>query len=135
MARNRKSQEDLMLEDIINQVMGVEAQEGELRPEQFTELTNLEGQPDVDPMEMKKMAQPGGLFEALEQMTGAPKEDQQAMDDRDFYMNIVDEIDPIVQRKIAADLTQRGSTACRWDSRARPSRWIIAPPRRRPPAI
>lgn len=107
MARNRKSQEDLMLEDIINQVMGVEAQEGELRPEQFTELTNLEGQPDVDPMEMKKMAQPGGLFEALEQMTGAPKEDQQAMDDRDFYMNIVDEIDPIVQRKIAADLTQR----------------------------
>ena len=107
MAKNRKSQEDLMLEDIINQVMGVEAQEGELRPEQFTELTNLEGQPEVDPVEMKKMAQPGGLFEALEQMTGAPKEDQEAMDDRDFYTNIVDEIEHVLQRKIAADLTQR----------------------------
>lgn len=102
-----KNADDMMLEDIINQVLGVEPEGQPIQPGQMQELMNLESQPEVDPAEMQGLEQPAGLFEALEQMTGDMQEDQKAMDERDFYANFVEDIEQSTQKRIAIDLIQR----------------------------
>ena len=102
-----KSQDDLMLEDIIQQVLGMEQEPQHIHPAQMEEFIDIEGQQQIDPAQMQQLSQPEGLFEALEQMTGDPEQDETAMDERDFYINFVDEVDGNAQKKIALDLIQR----------------------------
>ena len=106
-----KNADELMLEEIINEVLGIEQEQAPIHPGQMAELLDVESQPQLDPMdmqaEMEGMMEPAGLFEALQQMTGDVEEDTKAMEERDFYANFVDEIDYNTQKKIALDLVQR----------------------------
>ena len=109
MAR-RRSREDQVLQDIINQSLGNQEEPIPMHPDEMDQLMELEDfAPQISESEMANMIPDDeiGLFEEMGQMTGDPEEDMKAQEQRDFFENFVDDISKQKRKSIALDLTQK----------------------------